>query len=43
LIEKARHHAQELFGQDADLQQPQHALLSVALRRFWEGEKSDLS
>jgi ATP-dependent DNA helicase RecG len=35
LIEKARAQAQTLFEQDADLSQPEHALLSEAFGRFW--------
>jgi len=35
LIEKARAQAQTLFEQDADLSQPDHALLSEAFGRFW--------
>ena len=43
LIEKARLHAQKLFEEDADLQQPEHALLSEALQRFWGEGKGDVS
>ncbi|MBI5298288.1 MAG: ATP-dependent DNA helicase RecG [Chloroflexi bacterium] len=35
LIEKARTQAQSLFERDADLSQPEHALLSEAFGRFW--------
>jgi ATP-dependent DNA helicase RecG len=35
LIEKARAQAQSLFDLDADLAQPEHALLSEAFGRFW--------
>ena len=35
LIEKARAQAQTLFELDADLSQPEHALLSEAFGRFW--------
>ena len=35
LIEKARAQAQTLFELDADLSQPDHALLSEAFGRFW--------
>jgi ATP-dependent DNA helicase RecG len=43
LIEKARRHAQELFEQDADLQQPEHVRLVSALNRFWGMEQGDIS
>ena len=43
LIEKARTQAQAVFEKDADLSQPQHALLSEALGRFWGEGKGDVS
>lgn len=43
LIEKARSQAQKLFEQDADLSQPDHALLAEALGRFWGEGKGDVS
>ena len=43
LIEDARSHAQKLFKTDANLEQPEHALLSEALERFWGDAKGDLS
>ncbi len=43
LIEKARAQAQNLFEQDADLKQPDHALLAEAFGRFWGEGKGDVS
>ena len=43
LIEDARSHAQELFKKDANLEQPEHALLAEALDRFWGDGKGDVS
>jgi len=43
LIEKARAQAQAVFDKDADLSQPQHALLAEALGRFWGEGKGDMS
>ncbi|HJS18295.1 MAG TPA: ATP-dependent DNA helicase RecG [Anaerolineales bacterium] len=43
LIEKARTEAQKLFQQDADLSQPEHALLAEAFERFWGEGKGDVS
>ena len=43
LIEKARLQAQNLFEQDAELSQPEHALLAEAFERFWGGGKGDVS
>ena len=43
LIEKARTQAQQLFDIDSDLSQPEHALLSEAFERFWNGGKGDVS
>ena len=43
LIENARSHAQKLFETDANLKQPEHALLSEALERFWGDSKGDVS
>ena len=43
LIENARSHAQKLFEIDANLEQPEHALLSEALERFWGDGKGDVS
>ena len=43
LIEDARSHAQKLFETDANLDQPEHALLAEALERFWGDGKGDVS
>ncbi len=43
LIEKARGQAQKLFESDADLSQPDHALLAEAFGRFWGASKGDVS
>ncbi|HEX6269828.1 MAG TPA: ATP-dependent DNA helicase RecG [Anaerolineales bacterium] len=43
LIEKARGEAQKLFERDADLNQPEHALLAEALGRFWGEGRGDVS
>jgi ATP-dependent DNA helicase RecG len=43
LIEDARSHAQKLFETDANLEQPEHALLSEALERFWGEGAGDVS
>ncbi len=43
LIEKARTQAQNVFGKDPDLSQPEHALLAEALGRFWGEGKGDVS
>ncbi|MEA3351670.1 MAG: ATP-dependent DNA helicase RecG [Chloroflexota bacterium] len=43
LIEKARHHAQELFQSDPQLVQPEHQLLANTLNRFWKQRSSDIS
>ncbi|MBI5839029.1 MAG: ATP-dependent DNA helicase RecG [Chloroflexi bacterium] len=43
LIEKARAQAQSLFEQDAELSQPEHALLAEAFGRFWGEGKGDVS
>ncbi len=43
LIEKARGQAQNLFEQDADLKQPEHALLAEAFGRFWGEGQGDVS
>ena len=43
LIESARSHAQKLFEDDANLEKPEHALLSEALERFWGDGKGDVS
>ena len=43
LIEKARTQAQTLFEKDADLSNPEHALLAEALGRFWGEGKGDVS
>ena len=43
LIDKARRHALDLFETDPDLEQPQHALLSAALKRFWQQGEGDIS
>jgi len=43
LIEKARVHAQNLFEQDANLEQSEHRLLAETLGRFWGEGKGDVS
>jgi len=43
LIEKARREALQLFEVDADLTQPEHALLARALERFWPKSKGEIS
>jgi ATP-dependent DNA helicase RecG len=43
LIEKARAQAQAVFEKDADLTQPEHALLAETLGRFWGGGRGDVS
>ena len=43
LIEKARAQAQALFERDADLSQPEHALLAEAFGRFWGTVRGDVS
>jgi ATP-dependent DNA helicase RecG len=43
LIEKARGEAQKLFEQDAELAQPEHALLKESFERFWGEGKGDVS
>jgi ATP-dependent DNA helicase RecG len=43
LIEKARHHAQEIFNVDPDLQLPEHQLLAQSLKRFWNLGQGDIS
>ncbi|HJR79366.1 MAG TPA: ATP-dependent DNA helicase RecG [Anaerolineales bacterium] len=43
LIEKARLQAQNLFEQDPELSQPEHALLSEAFGRFWGEGRGDVS
>jgi len=43
LIEKARSQAQALFARDAELNDPENALLAEALNRFWGGGKGDVS
>ncbi len=43
LIEKARAQARSLFEQDAELSQPEHALLAEAFGRFWGEGKGDVS
>ena len=43
LIEKARLQAQSLFERDADLSQPDHALLAEAFARFWGTGAGDVS
>jgi ATP-dependent DNA helicase RecG len=42
LIEKARRSAQQVFGEDPDLERPENRLLSKAVQRFW-GEGGDIS
>ena len=43
LIEKARHHAQQLFASDPELEKPEHKLLAAALNRFWRAGEGDVS
>jgi len=43
LIDKARRHALQLFDLDPDLEQPEHALLSASLQRFWQRGEGDIS
>jgi ATP-dependent DNA helicase RecG len=43
LIDKARRHALQLFDVDPDLAQPEHALLSASLQRFWQRGEGDIS
>jgi ATP-dependent DNA helicase RecG len=43
LIEKARIQALALFERDADLSQPEHALLAEAFERFWGAGQGDVS
>ena len=43
LIENARSQALNLFNTDANLEKPEHALLSEALERFWGNGKGDIS
>jgi ATP-dependent DNA helicase RecG len=43
LIEKARRHAQTLFGQDPDLERDDHQSLAKTLHRVWGGSKGDIS
>ncbi len=43
LIDKARRHALQLFEADPDLEQPEHALLSASLKRFWQRGEGDIS
>jgi ATP-dependent DNA helicase RecG len=43
LIEKARHHALQLFEIDPDLKLPEHSLLSTTLQRFWRRGEGDIS
>lgn len=43
LIEKARHHAQQLFKDDPQLTLPEHQLLQTAIDRFWGGANGDIS
>jgi ATP-dependent DNA helicase RecG len=43
LIEKARVQAAAVFEKDADLSQPEHALLAESLAKFWGEGKGDVS
>jgi ATP-dependent DNA helicase RecG len=43
LIEKARHYALELFKNDPDLTEVNHADLEKMLTRFWGGSRGDIS
>lgn len=43
MIDKARRHALQLFESDPDLEQPDHALLSTSLKRFWQRGEGDIS
>jgi ATP-dependent DNA helicase RecG len=43
LIEKARKYAQTIFEEDPELSHPNHALLALALHRFWGDAQGDIS
>lgn len=43
MIEKARRHAQELLLADADLSQPEHKALKLALENYWSHSKGELN
>jgi ATP-dependent DNA helicase RecG len=43
LIEKARAQAQAVFEKDAELSNPEHALLAESLAKFWGEGKGDVS
>ena len=43
LIEKARHHAQELFESDPELSAPEHRPLARAFQQFWTPGQGDIS
>ncbi|MFO7624845.1 MAG: ATP-dependent DNA helicase RecG [Anaerolineales bacterium] len=43
LIENARKHSQMIFAEDADLKNPENALLASALHRFWGDAQGDIS
>ena len=43
LIEQARRQAMDLFTLDPELQEPEHAIISNALRNFWGEGRGDIS
>lgn len=43
LIEKARRHAQALFDQDPELEEPENQLIKVFLNQSWEQGEGDIS
>jgi ATP-dependent DNA helicase RecG len=43
LVEKARRLASQLFQEDPELSQPEHARLSAHLRRYWSGAQGEIS
>jgi len=43
LIEKARHHAQQIFASDPELAQPENQALAAAVDRFWDEGQGDIS
>ena len=43
LVEKARRLASQLFQEDPELSQPEHARLAAHLRRYWSGAQGEIS
>ena len=43
LIDQARREAEQLFNQDPELQEPDHTMISNALRIFWGDGRGDIS